>query len=253
MELVAGVEALQRDLGRLFLTIGVFDGLHRGHLYLIERLVAEAARLAARPAVITFDAHPDAVLVGAAPPLVLDADERLERLAAAGVDVAVIQHFDDEVRRTPFDAFVEGIAGRVDLAGVLMTPDSAFGHQRRGTPEAVAKLGERLGYEVVVASALEAGGQAVSSSEIRRQIAVGDLEAAAALIGRPYAIVGDLDGRGRFVAPVPVALPPPGRYAVSVDGGPPIDLEIPAEGRPSVAGLPRGPHRLVFEAVPQPG
>ena len=211
-ELIPGVESLHPGLGRLFLTIGVFDGLHRGHTALIERLVREAERLGARAGVITFDAHPDAVLVGAAPPLLLDPDERLERLAEAGVEVTVVQPFDDAVRRTPYDAFVRSIAERVELAGFLMTPDSAFGHGRRGTPDAVAALGEELGYEVVIASHVEVDGRSVSSSEIRTRIGAGDLAGAADLLGRPYAIVGDVDAAGRISTPVPVALPPPGAY-----------------------------------------
>jgi riboflavin kinase/FMN adenylyltransferase len=211
---VAGVAALDAGLGRLFVTIGVFDGLHRGHTYLLERLVAEARRLDARPAVITFDHHPDEVIKGAAPPLLLDPDERLERLAALGVEVTVVQHFDDDVRRTPYDAFVRAIADRVDLAGFLMTPESAFGHERRGTPDAVRELGDRLGYGVVVVPTLTVDGAPVSSSEIRRRISAGELRGAAELIGRPYAIVGRADGFGRLTFPMPVALPPPGRYAV---------------------------------------
>jgi riboflavin kinase/FMN adenylyltransferase len=246
MDLVPGVEALHRGLGRVLLAIGVFDGLHRGHVYLVERLVGEANRLGARPGVITFDAHPDAVLVGAAPPLLLDPDERMERLAAAGVEVAVVQHFDDAVRRTPFDTFVGTIAERIDLAGFVMTPDSAFGHQRRGTPEAVAALGERLGYEVIVAPALEVGGQAVSSSEIRRRIATGDLAGAAELIGRPYSIVGDIDLAGRFEVSVPLALPPPGSYKVRAVDGTLGGLLVPADGAPIVSGVPTGRQRLVF-------
>jgi riboflavin kinase/FMN adenylyltransferase len=242
-EPVAGVESLHRGLGRLFLTIGVFDGLHRGHTALIERLVAEAAGLGARAGVITFDAHPDAVLVGAAPPLLLDPDERLERLAAAGVDVTVVQPFDDAVRRTPYDRFVRSIAERVDLAGFLMTPDSAFGHQRRGTPEAVAALGDELGYRVVVVPQVEVDGRSISSSDIRARIGTGDLAGAADLLGRPYAIVGGVDAAGRMSTPAPVALPPPGRYRTS-DG-----TLVVSDGRLSVEPPPgEGPRRLELAA-----
>ncbi len=242
MEVVVGVEGLHRGLGRLFLTIGVFDGLHLGHAYLLEALVAAARERAARPAVITFDAHPDEVLVGKAPPLLLDPDERLERLEAAGVEVTVVQPFDDAVRRTPFEAFVASIAERVDLGGFLMTPESAFGHERRGTPETVAQLGRRLGYEVVVVPSLRVDHGPVSSSEIRRRIAAGDLAGAAALLGRPYAVSGDADSDGRLRFPMPVALPPPGAYAVDGSILRLADGEARLEGH---AG--RGRTRIEFE------
>ena len=247
-ELVAGVESLHAGLGRLFLTIGVFDGLHRGHLSLVERLVAEARRADARAGVITFDAHPDAVLVGAAPPLLLDPDERLARLADAGVEVTVVQPFDDAVRRTPYDAFVRSIAERVELAGFLMTPDSAFGHQRQGTPEAVAALGDELGYEVVLAEQVQVDGRPISSSEIRRRIESGDLAGAAELLGRPYAIVGDVDAAGRLATAVPVALPPPGRYAATLGDGPAATVEVLGDRSVRASGVAPGRRRLELAA-----
>src|SRR5258706_13090557 len=84
MKVVHGVDALDPSLGRLFVVIGVFDGLHRGHLYLLEHLRDAAAARQAVPAVITFDHHPDEVITGTAPPLLCDPDEPLERLDSAG-------------------------------------------------------------------------------------------------------------------------------------------------------------------------
>ena len=163
MRVVHGVDALDPSLGRLFVVIGVFDGLHRGHLYLLEQLRKAAAREAAEAAVITFDHHPDEVLIGTAPPLLCDPEERLERLATAGIAVTVVQTFDVALRMTPFDAFVRRIADRVEIAGFLMTPDSAFGHDRGGTPATVAALGRELGYETVVVPPFLLDGEPVSS------------------------------------------------------------------------------------------
>ena len=118
---------------------------------------------------------------------------------------------------TPYDAYVRTIAERVDLAGFLMTPESAFGFERRGTPETVAALGRELGYEAVVVPTLELDGRPVRSAEIRSDIARGDLAAAAALLGRPYAVVGLGTGRAALRFAVPVALPEAGRYPVTID------------------------------------
>lgn len=216
MALVHGVDALEWSLGRLFVVVGVFDGLHRGHAYLLDRLVREARRHGARPAVITFDHHPDEILTGHAPPLLCDPDERLERLEAAGVAVTVVQHFDIALRETPFDAFVLRIAARVDLAGFLMTPDSAFGYERGGTAETVAALGRDMGYQVEVVPPFTLAGESVSSSKIRAAIAAGDFANAERLLGRPYSVVGSVR-TGNAEDPVlafdmPVALPPDGTY-----------------------------------------
>ena len=217
MEVVDGVAALRPEHGPIFAVVGVFDGLHRGHAYLLEHLIDEARARSARPAVITFDAHPDEVLTGSAPPLLIHPDERLERLAAAGVEVTVVQHFDDAVRRTPYDAFVATIQAGTALAGLLMTPDAAFGFERRGTPEALAALGREQGFDVVVVPPFTLDGRAIRSSDIRAAIAAGDLRAAADLLGRHVTLRGEIrDGAVSFGWPL--ALPPDGEYASRVGG-----------------------------------
>lgn len=220
MTVVPGIAALEPAIGRAFVVVGVFDGLHLGHAYLLDALASAASARSAQPAVITFDHHPDEVITGSAPPLLCDPAERLERLEAAGVALTVVQHFDRALRETPFDRFVRSIADRIDLAGFLMTPDSAFGYERGGTPATVAALGRELGYEVEVVPPFNLDGRPVSSSEIRRAITAGELAIAERLLGRPYAVVGR-GSRARRDPPltfdVPVTLPPPGWYAVRVE------------------------------------
>lgn len=221
MNVVQGIDALDRSAGRLFVVVGVFDGLHRGHMYLLRRLVRSAREREARPSVITFDHHPDEILVGAAPPLLCDPSERLDRLAAAGVETTVVQHFDAGLRMTPYDVFIDRIRTRTELVGFLMTPDAAFGHERRGTPQTVAEFGEEAGFEVEVAPPFTLDGRPVRSTDIRDAIAAGDLAGARALLGRPVAVVGEAspgagEGTSRVTFPLPVALPPAGRYPVGV-------------------------------------
>jgi riboflavin kinase/FMN adenylyltransferase len=232
MDVVDGVEGLTRGHGRLFVVIGVFDGLHRGHAYLLRHLGREATERFARPTVITFDHHPDEVIRGAAPPLLLHPDERLELLAGAGVDVTVVQHFDEAVRRTPYDAFVERIRSRVDLAGFLMTPDAAFGFERRGTPQTLTELGRRDGFDVVVVPPFTLDGRPVRSSEVRAAITAGDLAIARELMGRDVTITGSASTDGLTTElhfDMPIALPPAGRYAVMA-GRHRRDLEIDGSG-----------------------
>jgi riboflavin kinase/FMN adenylyltransferase len=230
VEPVIGHARLRPADGPLVAAVGVFDGLHLGHAYLLEHLVAEARARDARPTVITFDAHPDAVLLGHAPPLLMDPTERLERLASTGVEVVVVEHFDDALRRTPYDAFIHGITSRCDLVGLVMTPDAAFGYERGGTPTTLAQLGTREGFEVVVVPPFALDGHEVRSSDIRAAIAAGDLPAAERLLGRPYAVVGSLvDDTIR--PDLPVALPPPGAWPVSIGpDGRAATLHVSADG-----------------------
>jgi riboflavin kinase/FMN adenylyltransferase len=219
METVLGRARLGPQHGPAFVVVGVFDGLHLGHAYLLEELVRMARERGARPTVVTFDAHPDAVLTGHAPPLLMDPGERLDRLAAAGIETVVIEHFDDALRLTAYDDFIYGITSHVRLAGILMTPDAAFGHDRAGTPSTVSALGARDGFEVVVVSPFALDGREVRSSEIRAAIAAGNLADAERLLGRPYAVVGDAEAEGYLTFPMPVALPPPGEYHVAGSAG----------------------------------
>jgi tRNA pseudouridine55 synthase len=244
MNVVSGIDNLTPDLGRLYVAVGVFDGLHRGHLYLLRELRRAAARAGARPAIVTFDAHPEEVIEGLAPPLLCDPDERLVRLEAAGIEVAVVQHFDHALRTTTYEEFVARIATRVDLAGFAMTPDAAFGFERRGTPDALTDLGARNGFAVTVVNSYLLDGEQVRSSEIRRRVAAGDLGGARQLLGRPLDVTGNAASDGgdpsipaaagatgavprRLTFDVPVCLPPDGSYPVLVGpgwaiGGPPV-------------------------------
>lgn len=253
---VAGRTGLTPADGPILVSIGVFDGLHLGHAWLLEHLVGEARLRSARPTVITFDAHPDAILVGQAPPLLMDPEERLDRLADMGVEVVVIEHFDDALRRTPYDAFVRSIAERTRLEGFVMTPDAAFGHERAGTPAAVAELGRHLAFDVVLVPPFTLGGREVRSSDIRTAIATGDLAEAERLLGRPYAVVGEGTeigvSRVALTFRMPVALPPPGEREVRLewpDGGPPWPAGsiVRADGALELATIPfDGPVRVVF-------
>jgi riboflavin kinase/FMN adenylyltransferase len=261
MEVVSRIEGLRPELGPAFVVVGVFDGLHLGHLYLLRHLVSYAATRDARPTVITFDHHPDEVLTGHAPPLLLDPAERLERLAEAGVEVTVVQPFDAALRETPYDSFVERIRRRVELRGFLMTPDAAFGYQRQGTPDTLTALGRRDGFDVVVVEPFTLEGRPVRSSEIRSAIAAGDLGGAAALLGRPVTLTGAVkrDGRnGRRVDfDLPIALPPDGDYPGHVDGEA-VTLRVEA-GLAYLLGRGPGAKRVTVElsapaatAVPAP-
>ncbi len=260
MEVLPSLDALPVG-SRIVVTVGVFDGMHRGHKAVIARLTAAARELSAQPVVVTFQPHPEAVLRGSQPPLLSDPRERLAHLAAVGVSVTVVQPFDRAFAAQTAEAFLGRLAADRELVGLVMTPESAFGRDRAGTRAVVRELGERLGFRVIDVPALELDGDRVSSSAIRGLIEQGRLADARRLLGRRYAVVGEVvhgDGRGRQLGyptanlafPEPVVLPPNGIYAAETTwGGPdPLDPRRSALGVASLGVRPTfGPGERILE------
>jgi riboflavin kinase/FMN adenylyltransferase len=229
MRHLEGLDALRRDaLRRPVATVGVFDGMHRGHRHLLELLRAMADRRDGEAVVLTFDTHPMAVLRGAPPRRILSPAHRLALLGRLGVDVAVTLPFDERMRDTSHEAFVEEVlVGRMGIQGLLFGWNSTFGRGGLGTAATVAPLGERFGFEVVRAPAIALDGRPISSSRIRDAIQEGDLATAAAMLGRPPTLGGRVVrglGRGRTLG-FPTAnvdtggeiLPPRGVYQVVLE------------------------------------
>jgi riboflavin kinase/FMN adenylyltransferase len=167
--------------------IGVFDGVHVGHQEVLRSAVADA-RSASRPAVlVTFDRHPARVLrPGAAPPMVATLGQNLRAFERCGIDVALVLAFDAALAATPAQAFFDAVLrGLLRAESVVVGHDFAFGHSREGTPD---WLEARIATTVV--PPLLQGGVRVSSTQIRTAVASGDVEAAARMLGHPYALVG---------------------------------------------------------------
>jgi riboflavin kinase/FMN adenylyltransferase len=229
MPVLQSVDALPEGRG-LVVTVGVFDGVHRGHDAVLRTTVRAATERRASPTVITFDPHPAAVLRGSPPLLLTDPAEKLERIAAAGIELIVVQRFDLEFSRQTAEEFCDRIRHGRDLRAMVMSAESAFGHDREGTIARVRRLGADEGFDVVEVPELGSGDSRVSSGRIRSLIEAGRLAAAARLLGRRYAVVGTVvhgDKRGRTLGyPTanlafddPVCLPPDGVYAVDVSWG----------------------------------
>lgn len=212
-------------------TIGTFDGVHRGHQLVLERL-AERARAHGLPAVlVTFEPHPlEVVNPAAAPPLLTLGDEKSEVLAESPLDYVVVLPFTPTLARYEAPDFVDHVLiARLGLRELLIGYDHGFGRGRSGDADVLRGLGESRGFGVSVVEAVQgADARPVSSTSIRRAIAGGDLARAADGLGRSYSIGGVVrpgDQRGRTLgfptlnlgAPSPrKLLPPEGVYAVRV-------------------------------------
>jgi riboflavin kinase / FMN adenylyltransferase len=213
------------------ITVGTFDGVHRGHRDVIERLVARAHLLKIPSVLVTFEPHPLEVVNPAAAPLLLTThDEKQEVIAETGLDYLAVVPFTAGLAAYSAEDFVEGILRRCfRMRELLIGYDHGFGRQRAGNVEVLRTLGERDGFRVeVVEPVSTADGHSVSSTSIRRAVAGGDLDRAEASLGRLYSVSGRVvEGaqRGRTIGfptvnlgapPHRKLLPPEGVYAVRV-------------------------------------
>lgn len=182
-----GLDHLYAEWPDALVCIGTFDGVHLGHQAVICRSIAKARNLGVPCVLVTFDRHPAAILAPEKAPLAIGSIEgNLAEFEALGVDVALVLPFTRELADTSADDFLEQVLrGRVGAKSIVIGHDFAFGHDRVGTP---SWLGERIETEVV--PPFEVAGKRVSSSEIRNAVANGDVEHAAELLGRPFAISG---------------------------------------------------------------
>ncbi len=185
-------------------TIGVFDGVHRGHQYLIRQLVAEAHAAGTRAVVITLHPHPDIVLRGQSGRYYLTTpDEKADLLGALGVDLVITHPFDDSARQVRAAAFVDDLRAHLDMKSLWVAGNFALGYKREGNFDFLREQGAEKGFAVVALDLLqnEAHG-VINSTEIRAALNAGEVERAAGLLGRPYAISGEVidgDKRGRTI------------------------------------------------------
>jgi riboflavin kinase / FMN adenylyltransferase len=191
-----GLEDIPEGWGRSVVTIGSYDGVHRGHRLIISRTVARARELAVPAVVVTFDPHPSEVVrPGSHPPLLAPHPRRAELMAGMGVDAVLILPFTSEFSRlTPADFVAKVLVDKLHARSVVEGPNFRFGHKASGDVTFLAELGATYDYEVVVVDLYErgaaGGGEPFSSTLTRRLVAEGDVEAAAEVLGRPHRVEG---------------------------------------------------------------
>lgn len=212
------------------LTIGNFDGVHLGHVALLERLVQSAKRLNLSPAVLTFEPHPREFFApGSAPARLTILREKLELLAASGVETTMICRFNAPFAALSAEEFIEQVLLRgLKARHLIIGDDFCFGQGRRGNFALLEDVGRRSGFSVEAMGTVVVDGERVSSSAVREALTLGDMGRAARLLGRPYIIDGRVvhgDKLGRKLGfntanihirhnPVPMT----GVFAVEVDG-----------------------------------
>jgi riboflavin kinase/FMN adenylyltransferase len=204
----------------------MFDGVHRGHRLLFDKVFEAARTLEARSAVVTFDPHPLEVLAPQkAPCLLTTLDQRLKHFENAGFDIALVLPFNRELSALSPQEFAKAaLVEELHVRKILVGEDFRFGHDRAGDVNTLREIGKKDGFEAEAIGLLGGKEDKVSSSDIRRLIAQGDVEGAGAMLGHPFRLAGSVvegDRRGRSLgfptanlAPHPRAcLPGNGVYA----------------------------------------
>jgi riboflavin kinase/FMN adenylyltransferase len=191
------------SLQNSWLTIGVFDGVHRGHQEILKILTAGARTDGAPAVVLTFHPHPAVTLVGRVNLKLLSTpEERADLFAAHGMNVVITQPFDRDLANTTAYDFMALLKKHLGVTHLVLGYDVALGKGREGTPARLREIGRQLGFTVEVVTAVISERLVVSSTEIRRLVGCGNVTEAARLLGYPYSLRGRVihgDARGRTI------------------------------------------------------
>jgi riboflavin kinase/FMN adenylyltransferase len=265
-----GLEDLPGEWEGCVATIGAFDGVHRGHQKVISRAIVEAVARAAPPVVLTFEPDPAQLRQPAShPPVLTTADRKAELLADLGVDLCCAVPLTADLARLSAEEFAwQVLLDRLHAAAVVVGANFSFGYQARGSAATLAGLGERLGFAVATEGLVTTGEPAtertaVSSTYIRTRIETGDVAAAAAALGRPHRVAGEVvhgDGRGSELgyptanvsAHPLVATPADGVYACWLQraGAGPARAAVSIGTNPTFAGHERRVEAYLLDTSP---
>lgn len=232
MRVIRSLERARGLFRRPVLTIGNFDGVHRGHQVILRQVRDDADHRGSEALALTFEPHPISVLrPDKAPRLLMPLGDRLAALTAFGMDAVVVQRFSKEFAAIEADQFVRRFLVEIlDAEKIIVGHDLNFGRGRAGNVETLIEAGGRYGFAVEVIRPVEVEGVIVHSSAVRKAVADGDVALAARLLGRPHVVRGRVvkgAGRGRQIGfatanlrPRTQLVPPEGVYVTRalVDG-----------------------------------
>src|SRR5215467_7167878 len=218
-----GFEAAPGGWGRSVVTIGVFDGVHRGHQQIIGHAVDLAVEYGVQSVVVTFDPHPaEVVRPGAHPAVLTEPARKAELIEALGVDVLCVIPFTPAFSRLPPEGFVHDVlVEHLHAAAVVVGENFRFGHKAAGDVALLTRLGRTFGFAVEGAPLVTDDGTVFSSTYVRSCVDAGDVAAAAAALGRPHRLEGIVirgDQRGRALGFPTANLASSPHAAVPADG-----------------------------------
>jgi riboflavin kinase/FMN adenylyltransferase len=254
------------DWGPSAVTIGVFDGVHRGHRVVVQRLIERARAAGARSVVVTFDPHPMTVVRPESAPLLLTTvDQRAVLLGELGVDAVCVLAFTAAFSQLSPEEFVQGVlCDRLHAVQVVVGENFRFGHRAAGDLALLERMGQRHGFTAEGVGLSGDGDAAWSSSYVRAEIAAGDVASAAQALSRPYSVEGvvvegDRRGRGlgyptaNLAIPDAIAIPADGVYAgwlavhTTGSGGDRLPAAISVGTNPTFGGTRRRVEAYVLD------
>ncbi len=202
MKVWNGIERYPTDAPPAVVTIGNYDGVHLGHRAILNGVVAGAREIGGPAVLVTFEPHPAAVVAPERRPALLQTRrQKIDSLEAAGLDGVLFLEFTPALARRTGEEFFDAVLDdRVRLAAVHVGESFRFGHGRTGDVGLLREIGRERGFDVVEVPPVRREGRVVSSSAIRRAVAEGDVDTARSMLGRAYAVEGEVvrgDGRGR--------------------------------------------------------
>jgi riboflavin kinase/FMN adenylyltransferase len=200
---------IERELGSVspqketIVTIGVFDGVHAGHRYLLEKLRRQATDRSLLSAVVTFDPHPQSVLHSNKPLAHLsNLEDRIATLREIGIDIVAVLTFSPEVAQLSARQFISLVKKQLRMRHLIVGPDFTLGRDRRGNAHFLRALGRQMGFNVEITLPYTVNGEVVSSTLIRQALARGDMEKVRRLMGHYFCLAGKTitsDKRGRVL------------------------------------------------------
>jgi len=229
MEVIKGYEAIPPQLQGAFVTIGNFDGVHRGHQYIFSKLSGEAHAAGSPAVAISFEPHPKMIIHPDRKPfyLITTLEEKIDLIGQQGIDALILIPFSLEFAKTTAKEFVCRILWEKLRAGkILIGHDYTFGYGKEGNEAFLKAYGDKLGFTVEVMNAFTMGDVIISSTTVRKTILEGDVKTAALYLGRPYNLVGKVvEGHHRGaglgfptanIEPEKVLIPAGGIYAAHI-------------------------------------
>jgi riboflavin kinase / FMN adenylyltransferase len=222
-----GLEATPGDLGRTVVTVGMYDGVHRGHQQLIGTAVSRARAMRRPCLLLTFDPHPaEVVRPGSHPAILTSLDRKAELVAELGVDAMCVLPFTEEFSRLSPETFTHSVlVEQLHAAQVVVGENFTYGHKAAGTVETLRSEGRRFGFAVegiaLAEDAADGGDVTISSTYVRACVAAGDMDSAARALGRPHRVDGIVvrgDRRGREMGYPTANVESPPFTAIPADG-----------------------------------